>query len=662
MTHLPIEDVLDAAIKHHQAGRFAAAESIYHEILAQHPEHADTLHLLGVLATQAGQNKLAVHYIGRAITINPKSPIFYNNLGSALLMMGSHDLAAASFRSALQLKPDYAQAHTNLGNVLKDQNQLEQAVECYRAALRFKPDLFEAYNNLGNALQALGRSEEAAAAYRDAITLKPDYAEAFNNLGVALTGLGRLDAGIAAYHAALEIKKDYPEAYNNLGSALKDQGRIDEAIDAYRTCSQIRPDLAQVHSNYVYNLLFHPDYDDQKTHIELEEWNRRHAVPLKNFIQPFANRPDPERRLRIGYVSPDFRRHVIGWNLLPLLQQHDRKMFEIFCYSNVAKPDEFTQRFHGLSDGWRDITTIDDQRAAQMIRQDGIDILVDLAMHMAGNRLLVFARKPAPIQVTFMGYPGTTGLETMDYRLTDQYLDPPEPQEAFYTEQSIRLPDTFWCYSSQNEESKPNDLPAIKNGFVTFGCLNNFCKVNDGVLKLWARVLSAIPHSRLMVLAPKGQVRRQSLSKLGRDGIASERIEFMDFQPRLEYLNTYHRIDIGLDTQPYNGHTTSLDSLWMGVPVVTLIGKTEVGRAGWSQLCNVGLQELAARTPEEYVNIAAKLAGDLPRLKELRAALRPRMQTSPLMDAKRFARNVEAAYRDMWRKWCTDAANRVENG
>ncbi|HMD52957.1 MAG TPA: hypothetical protein VKJ65_00200, partial [Phycisphaerae bacterium] len=378
-------------------------------------------------------------------------------------------------------------------------------------------------------------------------------------------------------------------------------------------------------------------------------WNALYAAPLRRFIQPHPNDRNPDRRLRIGYVSPDFRQHVVGRNLLPLLQRHDRANFEIFCYSNVIHADSMTEKLRSHADQWRNITDQTDQSAAQMIRNDRIDILVDMSLHMAGNRLLIFAAKPAPVQATFMGYPGSTGLETVDYRLTDPYLDPPGMFDAFYSEKSIRLPETFWCYDPLAEEASVNELPALKNNYITFGCLNNFCKVNDDVIALWGKVFTAIPDSRLLLSAPAGESRERIPRALEKIGIDPRRLEFADFLPRSKYLMLYHTMDIGLDTLPYNGHSTSLDSFWMGVPVVTLVGKTAVGRAGWSQLCNLDLKELSAPTPEEYVEIVTKLAGDLPRLAELRRTLRPRMQVSGLMNAKRFADNVEAAYREMWR-------------
>jgi predicted O-linked N-acetylglucosamine transferase (SPINDLY family) len=292
---------------------------------------------------------------------------------------------------------------------------------------------------------------------------------------------------------------------------------------------------------------------------------------------------------------------------------------------------------------------LNDEELTEMIRRDQIDILVDLTLHMAGNRMLVFARKPAPVQVTWLGYPGTTGLTTMDYRLTDPYLDPPGETDAFYSEKSIRLPNTFWCMDPEAEEfSQPevNPLPVLRNGHITFGCFNNFCKINQPLLELWARVLDAVPGSRMRLLAPTGSRREWVSQMLG------NRVDFVSRESRPNYLKFHNQIDLGLDTLPYNGHTTSIDSLWMGVPVITLIGKTVAGRAGFSQLSNVGLPELAATTPEQFVKLAANLAADLPRLSELRRTLRDRTRSSPLMQGKGFAKDIESAYREIWLNYC----------
>ena len=353
-------------------------------------------------------------------------------------------------------------------------------------------------------------------------------------------------------------------------------------------------------------------------------------------------------------MSPrNFTKHTVGRNLLPLFREHDHNLFFITCYANMPCADEFTAHFQKFADSWHNVLGLDDDELSKLVRKDRIDILVDLTLHMGGNRLLTFARKAElPIQVTFAGYPGTTGLSAIDYRLTDPYLDPTTEAADRYSEESLRLPHSFWCYDPWDCTLQVNQLPALRNGFVTFGCLNNFCKVNAPTLSLWAKILAAIPDSRLEMLAPLGEPRNQVLGLLEKQGINADRIIFVARQPRLRYLELYHQIDVGLDTLPYNGHTTSLDAAWMGVPVVTLAGQTVVGRAGVTLNSNLGLRELIARTPEEFVNEAVRLAADLPRLNSLRAGLRQRMEQSSLMDSKLFATGIEDAYRTTWQKWC----------
>jgi protein O-GlcNAc transferase len=535
--------------------------------------------------------------------------------------------------------------------------RLQDAQTIYRQILNVQPNHSDALNLLGVIASQMGQHKVGTELISRAISINPAEVIYYINLGIALQKLGSGEAAISACREAIKLQPDYAEAYNNLGVSLKDQGQLDAAIAAYRKTIQLKPDYDQAWSNLIYTLQFHPGYDDKAIYEEQLRWRKRYADPLKKFVQPHTNpdshRDDPERRLKIGYVSPDFFSHSQSFFTLPLLEAHNHQQFEIHCYANVSLPDHKTDRIRRSADVWHNVVGKTHSELAEHIRSDQIDILIDLTMHMANSRLLVFARKPAPIQVTWLAYPGSTGLDTIDYRLTDPYLDPPELDDAYYSEKSFRLPDTFWCYDPLTDQPSINELPAIKNSYVTFGCLNNFCKVNDGVLRLWAKVLTAIPNSRLILLAPQGHARRQVLDTFGKNGVEANRVEFVDFQQRPEYLKLYHKIDLGLDTQPYNGHTTSLDSFWMGVPVATLVGQTVVGRAGWSQLCNLGLKDLAAQTSEEYVKIAVKLADDLPRLVQLRSTLRSRMQTSPLMDIKRFAQNIESVYRFMWRKWAT---------
>ncbi len=429
---------------------------------------------------------------------------------------------------------------------------------------------------------------------------------------------GKLDEAVACYRRALQLKPDYAEAHSNLGNALKDQGKLDEAVACYRRALQLKPDLDTGYSNLLYTLVFCPGYDAQAIFEEHRRWSRQYTEPLARFIQSHSNDRSLRRRLRIGYVSPDFREHAESFFTVPLLSAHDHQDFEILCYADVVCPDGITERLRSYADVWRDITGLTDEQVAQLVHQDKIDILVDLTMHMARNHLGVFARKPAPVQVCWLAYPGTTGLSTIDYRLTDPYIDPPGHHDHDYSEESVRLPDAVGCYDPLASEPAAGALPALDKGYITFGCLNNFCKVNVPVLRLWAQVLKAVDRSQLMLLAAEGSHRRDTLDLLEREGVGRDRVTFVAKLPRPRYLELYQRIDIALDTLPYNGHTTSLDAFWLGVPVITLVGQTPAGRAGLSLLNNLGLPELIAETSEQFVSIAVDLANDLPRLRDLR--------------------------------------------
>jgi predicted O-linked N-acetylglucosamine transferase (SPINDLY family) len=643
------QELFDLARQRQQAGRLQDADLLYRQFLMQQPDHVEAMQSLGILCAQTGRPQAAVELLRKVAAALPDSPEACSNLANVLESCGRHDEAIASYRKAIALRPDFVQAYSNMSNALRSTGRYDEAIAAARQALAIRPDHAPAYNNLGHALQTKGLWDQALAAYRQALALRPDLSVVHSNLANMLCLRGQFDQAIDACLKALALRPHFPEAYLTLGNAMKDTARLDDALAAYDRALSLEPDHLAAAMNRLFALHFHPDYDAKAILREHQKWNQRFAQPLAAAIQPHANDRNPDRRLKIGYVSPDFCNHCQSFFTTPLLSHHHHEQFEVFCYASVERPDQLTQRLRGYADVWRDCLGQSDADVAQMIRQDQIDILVDLTMHMANGRPLVFARKPAPVQVAWLAYPGTTGMTAMDYRLTDPYLDPPDA-DAHYVEKSIRLPDTFWCYDPLTDQPPVNALPALSVGHVTFGCLNNFCKVNAGTLELWSQVLSAVPGSRLILLCPQGSHRPQVLEKLK---VQADRVEFVEFAPREQYLKRYHRIDIGLDTFPYNGHTTSLDSLWMGVPVVSMVGQRAVSRAGWSQSKNLGLaEELVGQRPQDFVRLAVGLAGDLPRLAELRSTLRQRMENSPLMDADRFARNVESAYRAMWRQWC----------
>jgi len=591
----------------------------------------------------------------RAIELSPQNPHYFSYLSTAVLRLGRGAEAERWARQAIAFDSQQASYWSNLGDALAAQGSSETS-NAYRQAVAINPRDAGAWQGLASAEHSCGRLDSARQAFEQSLAIAPG-GNAAIGYAFLLNELHQQDRAIAVLQEYLRRNSDVAIGWSVLCNVSKSAGDITTMETACRRALPIARQClgaldSAAHSNLLYLLSFLPRYSSAEIYEEHRTWNRLHAEPLAKFIRPHTNDRSPDRRLRVGYVSPDFRNHCQSFFTTPLLEAHDHDQFEILCYSHVLEADSVTERLRSLADGWRDISRYSDEQAAALIRQDQIDVLVDLTMHMEGCRPLIFARRPAPVQVSWLAYPGTTGLATIDYRLTDPYLDPPGLFDSFYSEESVRLPDSFWCYEPLTAEPAVNALPAAERGYITFGSLNNFCKVNDAVLKLWCDVLRVVDDSRLLMLAGEGSQRNRVQAFFQREGIALERIEFVSFQPRQQYLQTFHRIDIGLDTFPYNGHTTSLDSFWMGVPVITLMGRTVVGRAGISQLTNLGLERLIAQDADEYVRIVSALAGDLAGLNQLRQNLREGMRRSPLMDAPRFARNVESAYRAMWRRWC----------
>ncbi|KPK24820.1 MAG: hypothetical protein AMJ61_13290 [Desulfobacterales bacterium SG8_35_2] len=577
-------------------------------------------------------------------------------MGNILKDQGKLDEAVKSYRRALSLKPDYAEAHYNLGNALRDQGKLNEAVNSYRQVLILKPDYAEACINLGNVFKDQGRLDEAVTSYRRALSLKPDYAEAHYNLGTVLKDQGKLEGAVASYRRALSLKPDYAEAHNNLGNALKDQGKLEEAIASYRQALVLKHDYLEVHSNLLFCLNYKADVSQKEIYNESQQWNERFVPLFQTDRIKHTNSLNPDRRLRIGYVSPDFRSHSVAFFIEPVIRAHNREKVEVFCYANVRKPDKVTQRLQLEVNNWCSIVGIEHEAVAELIQKDGIDILVDLAGHSSDNSLPVFARKPAPVQVTWLGYPNTTGLKTMDYRFTDAIADPPGDDGRLHSEQLIRLEHGFLCYQPLASAPEVCSLPCLEQGYITFGSFNNLTKVTPDVIRVWAGILQAVPDSRLLLKAKQlsdDQTRIHFDKMFAREGIAPERLEMHSRLLKQEdHLGLYSRVDIGLDPFPYNGTTTTCEALWLGVPVITLLGNRHAGRVGASILHRLGLGELVASSAEKYIELARVLTRDRKRLQKMRSSLRSRMQQSELMNSRRFTRHLEDVYCQIWREYC----------
>jgi predicted O-linked N-acetylglucosamine transferase (SPINDLY family) len=633
------------------SGNLEASIAVQEKLVAASGESSDALVTLAETLHEAGRIDQCIGVFDRAIARGAGNASIFNTLSTAHFQLGQNEQAIATARKALEYDANFVPAMINVSKALRSAGHFAESEAACRNAIKQAPGYAGAYCNLALVLNESGEFNRAIHAADKAISLQREMVEAHVERARSLRGMRRLDEAAVACRNALAVRPDNATANLLLSICLADTGRLSEAISVLRERTRQKP--ADFCSQGNLSLYLH--YDEQASRADIfaaaREYDQRFCGRLRQ-TRVFENNCDPNRRLRVGYMSPDFRDHVVGLNILPFLREHDHERYEIFCYSSVIKPDAYTAKMKGYADVWRDIAALGDGDASELVRGDGIDVLVDLSLHTAGNRLLVFARKPAPVQVTFAGYPSSTGLKAIDYRLTDPYLDPPGSSDEFYSERSFRLPHSFWCFEAQASDPSVNELPALEAGHVTFGCLNTFRKISPATWGRWARVLHAVPGSELMVMAPEGSARETATRILEGQGIDPYRFRFVSAKPRSQYMSLYHRIDIGLDTLPYNGHTTSLDSYWMGVPVVTLVGKTVVGRAGLSQATNLGLTELVAYSEEEFVAIAAKLAGDLKHLAALRRGLREQMLSSPLCDAKGFTRGIEGAYRQMWQTWC----------
>jgi predicted O-linked N-acetylglucosamine transferase (SPINDLY family) len=644
------QNLLTLAANHAEAGRFDDAVVVYRQLLEKYPGNAELLHEIGAIILRTGRAPEARPWLEQAVAINPGQPIFLNNLGSALQSLGEHVEAVRCYERAVLLDPSRFIIRYNIGYAQLSLGQWDAAAAQFRYVIEHIPDHADAYVSLGHVLMRKGDVDNAIETYRAGLLRCPSYHSLWNNLGNALKVKADWEGAVVAYREALRYNPNSALAANNLGDSLLDLGRPEEGIEYFRKSSASNPNLSEAHSNLIFAMHLDPEATSSEIDEECRRWWRRHGAPLQVEFAPTVFDRDPDRRLRVGYVSADLRKHPVGHHLLPVMRAHDTERFEIFVYSNVQLPDALTAQFRDHAARWHESEGWSDEQLSAQIRRDQIDILIDLSQHSAGNRLRVFARQPAPVQVSFAGYPGGTGVETIGWRITDRFLNPPEDPPQM-RETLIRLPDSFWCFDPLEETPPVNALPALENGFVTFGCLSKLSKMNARVLGWWVDVLRQVPHSCLLLLCPSGGERTRIENLFQGHGIAGERLRFTDRLPRADYFALHHQIDLILDPFPYNGHMTTCDALWMGVPVVSLSGDIPVSRGGLSLLSNVGLPELAVTTPADYVGLAVKLAGDLPRLATLRNGLRQRMKASPLTDVARFTRGLEACYRTIWQQW-----------
>jgi protein O-GlcNAc transferase len=669
-----------------ESGEYDAAIESYEEALKLDHCLVDAWLCLGVaLRGKDAQRALACYQ--EAMRLDPRNKIAPINVANILFDLGREAEAEPMLRKAIARAPNAATAHLNLGKLLKNSGRSEEAADCLRRALLISPYLADAALHLGELEMAAGRCQEAVELFRLASTGAPKNATAHLLLADALRETEQYDQSIVAYRRCLEVDPREKGAHNNLGCVLQLGGLVGPSIESAQRALEIDPDfvdarctlaggLAQsgdtaaadesyrtavqqsalyaAFAGYLMNVSYLGTADVAAVFARHREFDERYGSRVERHTG-HGNDADAGRRLRVGYVSADLRRHSVAYFIEPVLEAHDRERFEVYGYFNHASGDEVSERLRAQVDGWVPCVRLSDEELAQRIRADRIDILVDLAGHTAGNRLLTFARKPAPVQVTYLGYPTSTGLSAIDYRLTDWEVDP-HGYEAFNAERPIRLEHSYYCYRPFERSPPVSVLPARQAGHITFGSFNNFAKASPETLELWARVLEAVPGSRLLLKAKSlgdAGVRAGVLERLTRLGVEAERVELRGWEGEVGgQLVLYGQMDIGLDTYPYNGGTTTCEALWMGVPVVTLAGATHASRMGASLLKAAGLGQLVARSAEHYVRIAQELAQDRDGLEAMRSGMRERLRGSALLDEHGFTRGLEAAYRQMWRNWC----------
>jgi protein O-GlcNAc transferase len=693
-----LETLYNLGIMLQRTGDQSAAVASFRKALVINPKYVQAHFSLGNALQELKEREEAVKSFRQATRLAPDWAEAHFNLGNALRDLLQQEESLQSYQRAVVLKPDWAQAYSNISHIFVMLKNYEGAISNCKRAIALDANLSEPHFNMGAALYALKKPVEALISYRMAVILKPDWAEAQQDLAHVLSSLCRFEEAISVYRKLIDLKPEWAEAHNALGNALSSLNsasfeKLREAEACHKRALILKPDLPDT---YFYlaasplqtgldrdeainlcqkaialkpdffgayqGLLFTQQYSEKLTPQHLRDSLREFALACFSEPSelPHTNVCDSEKRLRIGYVSPDFRFHSCSWFIEPLLSAHDRQQVEVFCFANVPKADQITERLKALAEHWYDLRGLDIDEVATLIQSHNIDILVDLAGHTGDNLLPVFYRKPAPIQVSWLGFPSSTGLPAIDYRISDGWLTPQDTPE-YYAETIWNLDCPAHCYRPYPLSPAVGSLPAERQGYITFGSFNNLAKVNLQTVALWSEALRKVSNSRLVLKnrqLSEPTIYSQYVEAFREEGITEDRIELLGPIPGLEaHLNYYNRVDISLDTFPYNGATTTLEALWMGVPVVTLFGWRTASRYGLSFLDTLGLRELATDNPAEFALIAAQLASDLPRLAQLRSELRGKMQHSLLCNEAHFARKIESAYRLMWRQWCQQQAS-----
>jgi len=648
------QNTLHQAIALHRAGNLSQAEALYRQILTVEPNSPDVFYFLGLIAAQKRKSPSAIELMKKALNLKPDFIDAHYSLGNALMEQGELEGAASCFRKALILKPDYVYAHYNLGYALMKLGKLEEAVSCFQKALALNPEYVDAYLNLGNALMEQGKLEEAVSCFRKALILKPEDFDIHYNLGTTLLKQGKPGEAVSCFRKALTLNPNYVYAHYNLGNALMKQGKPGEAVSCFRRALTLNPDFVLAHENLLMCFNYLPNLPITSYLDEARHYGYKAAAKVRARFSNWTCSINPERLL-IGLVSGNLWNHPEGFFLENMLANIDPRQIDFVAYPTSHNEDELTDRIRSRFVAWKPLLGMKDEFAAQLIHNDGVHILLDLSGFTRHNRLSVFAWKPAPVQATWLGYWASTGIAEIDYIIAD-YVSVPESNQKHFTEKVWYLPETRFCFSPPvvGGELTTTSLPALQNGYITFGSFQNVLKINDEVLAVWGRIFKSLPQAKLRLQNidfNSMEIRTQMQKRLAKNGIAPERVKLEKHVPREEYLAAHAHIDLILDTFPFSGGTTTCESLWMGVPTLSLVGETLIGRQGASIITCSGLSEWIAQNDEEYIAKAIAFASNIGKLAQLRAGLRQQVLASPLFDGPQFARNFEVAMWGMWNRF-----------
>ena len=644
----PKAELLEAVVAEFNSGNLDSAEKQAKALIDRHPGHSLAWKVLGGILLRRGRPEDAIGPMSQAIKVSPGDSTAYNNLGIALHKLGRLQEAQNQYIKAIKINPNFAEAHSNLGDTLRSLKQFSEAEESWQRALAIKPRLPETLNNWGNLLTDLGRNEEAEIKFKQALGLNPSHLTAYFGLGVLLINMGRYPEAEEICRKALDIQPDSSPALNNMGLVLMNNARFDEAVAHFKRAIAVNSDDPEYHSNLLFTLNYDPSLTASDLYQHYEAYGQRISAAIQHRFNHDRRDRTENRRIRIGYSSPDFCGHSCRFFLEPLFRSHDRNQFELFAYSNTPREDGHTVRVKEYFDHWLDVTRMPDQQMAETIYSDEIDILVDLAGHTRGNRLPVFVMRPAPIQASSsVGSASTTGLKEIDYFICDENLAPPG-SDCYFSEQPWRVPAPGFAYEARKKEApEVSELPALRNGYVTFGSLARTVRFNDPLLRIWGRILSLLPHSRLRLDQQpfKNEATREAFwQRLENLDIPRERVDVACSSP---HWDAYHNIDIALDCWPHNAGTTTLESLWMGVPVISKIDRPATGSIGAAILRPLGLSEWLVDTDTAFIEKAVYLASNLDELAAWRARLRSVLELSPHLSASTYTKNLERAYQQM---------------